>query len=101
MTQDVALGDRVELTCDLGDPVWVIRDIQDGEESYIHPQEINPVPPVLQNRGFISDYQISSRRSLLRIPGSSENNQTLISCQILADSDDDNAFYIILNVIGS
>ena len=99
--QDLLLGNTVELTYDLGDPVWEIRGSQDGAQShYVYPRQSNAVPLELQLRGFESRFQSTSSISTLSVPGSVENNQTVISCKLIEMPGDDYISYI-LNVVGN
>ena len=102
------LDDRAELICkhdiitslDII-PIWVITGSRAGERSKaIHPLDDNPVPLVLQQRGFESEYlALDGVLSLsLRVLGSEENNQTEISCKLVDETELIESF--VLNVIG-
>ena len=103
----MTLGDRAELICNHNiitslDIIWVITGSRDGEGSKaIHPLDGNPVPLVLQQRGFESEHQVLDEGVLtlsLKVLGSEENNQTEISCKLVDETESIETF--VLYVIG-
>lgn len=91
----------MKLNCSISHPKWVITGSQDGDMShYIYPLNSN-ISSVLQERGFVSTFQFTTEGTLissLSIRGTVENNQTVISCQVIGTTTGNLPY--ILNVIG-
>ena len=56
------------------------------------------MPPVLEERGFVSEYMASDHICSLQVLGSVENNQTSCNCKLFGT--DDLIITYTLNVIG-
>ena len=103
--QDVIVEKRTELICDYAnqeenDPVWVVNDSQNNEY-FIYPLDLHPIPSDLQGRGFVSEHHSTTKKVSLRVLGSIQNNQTVVSCWLLHNTLDHPIVSYIINVIGN